>query len=253
VTVLVTGATGTLGRPLVDQLRTAGLNVRAMSRHGAVRADLRTGEGLADAVHGAGVVIHAATSPLTDLKATDVDGTGRLLDAAAKAGGVRHLVYVSIVGIDRAQAYLYYRAKLAAEALIREGRMPWTILRATQFHNLMPERFFPLMGRFGVLPLDPRWQIQPVEVTEVAARLVDIAAAPASGLLPDFGGPEVMTWLEMARRWKRASRSRRLIMPMPVPGALSRQFRDALICPDHRDGKVPFDDWLQRRYREQPS
>jgi uncharacterized protein YbjT (DUF2867 family) len=246
--ILVTGATGELGRPLVEQLRTRGEEVRAMSRHGEVKADLATGEGLDAAVAGVATIVHAASSPVRNLRETDVDGTRRLVAAAEKAG-VGHVVYVSIVGIERAQAYFYYRAKLQAEAIVAAGGVPWTIFRATQFHSLMPERLFPAMSPFGVLPIDPRWQMQPVEVTEVAARLAAVATAAPAGRLPDFGGPQVLTWLEMARAWKRAGGSRKIVLRLPIPGDFSREFRDGLICPEHRDGKVTYEEWLARRYK----
>lgn len=109
--VLVTGGTGRLGRVLVAVLGERGHDVVAASRRGPVRLDLATGEGLDAALEGASVVVHCASAPFRDEQNVDVLGTRRLVDAA----GDRHLVYVSIVGIDRVPT-AYYRAKVAAEA-----------------------------------------------------------------------------------------------------------------------------------------
>ena len=109
--VLVTGGTGVLGRRVVDLLEHTGVETRVLSRGsrpGTIRGDLLTGEGLEVAVRGADTIIHCASSPFRKARRVDVEGTRRLLEAAARAG-VSHLVYISIVGIDRASSYPHYR------------------------------------------------------------------------------------------------------------------------------------------------
>src|SRR5438132_6587934 len=135
--VLVTGGTGTLGRHVVSLLRQSGHRARILSRQprghvDAVRGDLKNGASLAKALAGMEAIIHAASATREPLsgRAVDVRGTRRLLTMARDAG-IRHVIYVSIVGIDRV-AYPYYKTKLAAEAVVRENLVPWTILRATQ-------------------------------------------------------------------------------------------------------------------------
>lgn len=151
--VLVTGGTGTLGRAVVQRLldaAPAGARltdgrpaVRVLSRRSRSAADdrpydwatgdLRSGEGIDAAVTGADVVIHCATT----LGRGDVEATRRLTDAVARQpDGSPHLVHISIVGIDRIPLG-YYRAKLEAERIIESSQVPWTILRATQFHDLI--------------------------------------------------------------------------------------------------------------------
>ena len=118
--VLVTGGTGVLGKQVVERLGSAGLEARVLSRSGrpgTLRGDLSTGEGLDLAVRGAETIIHCASSPFRNARQTDVEGTKRLLEAAITAG-VSHVVYISIVGIDRASSYPYYRIKLDTERLI---------------------------------------------------------------------------------------------------------------------------------------
>jgi len=153
--VLVTGATGTLGRPLVRSLVRKGHTIRAMSRRERagdggtewVKADLRTGEGVASSVSGIEAVVHAATlSGYAEGKMrlrysfihpahTDVGGTQKLVDAARDVG-VAHLVFTSIVGVDQVPMG-YWKHKVQAEAIISSGGIPYTIARATQFYELI--------------------------------------------------------------------------------------------------------------------
>ena len=121
--VLVTGGTGVLGRRVVERLASEGVRARILSRSGrpgTMRGDLRTGEGLKPAVQGVDTIIHCASSPFRKAHQVDVEGTGRLLRAAAEAG-VSHLAYISIVVIDRATSYPYYRIKLETERVIEAG------------------------------------------------------------------------------------------------------------------------------------
>src|SRR5437773_7582049 len=136
-TVLVTGGTGALGRHVVAQLRDLGYAVRVMSRRSApadlsqglawAQADLASAKGLVEALRGVDVIVHAASSPFMHPQRVDVDGTARLLKEA-QAAGVGHIVYISIVGIERFPAYYYYRAKLAVEQQLEQGVLPWSIL-----------------------------------------------------------------------------------------------------------------------------
>ncbi len=140
--ILVTGGAGKLGRLVVKQLSAAGYCVRGMSRRASPgedwpgaewkQADLVTGEGLAEAVQGMDVVVHLAGKGNWKV---DFEGTRRLLEAAQEAG-VSHLVFISIVGIEKVP-YALSKAKLASEDLIEHSGIPWSILRATQFHYLI--------------------------------------------------------------------------------------------------------------------
>jgi uncharacterized protein YbjT (DUF2867 family) len=135
--VLVTGATGRLGQRLLGPLQAAGHSVRQMSRRGTgpggVRGDLATGFDLRTAVAGAELVVHAASDPRGDPWQVDVAGTRRLVEAVDR-DRLRHLVYISIVGVDKIP-YGYYRAKFAAEQVLLASGLPVTLLRVTQFHE----------------------------------------------------------------------------------------------------------------------
>ena len=252
--VLVTGGTGALGRDLVVALRSAGHRARVMSRRSGtgadwVQGDLASGKGLDAAVADMDAVVHAASAAAQPwrLRATDVGGTRRLLDAAKRAH-VKHLVYVSIVGIDGI-AYPYYHAKLAAEAIVAEDIVPWSTLRATQFHTLM-ETFLGAFSRLPRLCAIPfKWQFQPVDTREVASRLVEVTAGPPAGRLPDFGGPEVRTFKSLAESWLKARQLNKRLTNIPMPMKFSRQVAEGrLLSPSHMEGKTTFEQYLVRKY-----
>lgn len=253
---LITGGTGTLGRELAKRLAAAGFTVRIMSRRDRspdddpafdwARALLGTGEGLAEAVAGADLIAHCASSPFRDSVNVDVRGTERLLQSAQEAS-VSHFLYISIVGIDRIPLG-YYSRKLAAERLIEESGLPWSILRATQFHTLIDMQLRALL-RFpiGLVPTDFRFQ--PIDAGEVADRMAEYAGQGPSGRLPDIGGPEVHTLGELARQWAEARGLRRRVIRLPLPGRIAAGFRQGLNCvPDSSYGEVTWGDWLRAKY-----
>jgi uncharacterized protein YbjT (DUF2867 family) len=254
VDVLVTGGTGALGREIVKLLRAGGHRAVVLSRKpGSGRdwrqGDLATGVGLPEAVLGMQAIVHAgsATTQPRRYRQTDVAGTQRLGEAAASAG-VKHLLYISIVGMEGIR-HPYYRAKLAAEAVVREGRVPWSILRATQFHPLI-EVYLNGFSRLPGLTLAPfDWKFQPVDTRDVARRVVEAVIGPPAGGLPDFGGPEVRDLRSLAEAWVRARGSRRRLVNLPLPMQFSRKFADgALVAPEHNDGEITWEQYLERRY-----
>jgi len=252
--VLVTGGTGILGRHVVMLLRQSGHRARILSRQprghvDAVQGDLRTGTGLTKAVGGMDVIIHAASATRETMsrRGTDLRGTRRLL-AAAREANIRHVVYVSIAGIDRVN-FGYYRTKLAAEAIVREGMVPWSILRATQFHRYVEILLTGFSRVPGVLAVPFAWKIQPVEAREVARRVVDIALGEPGGMLPDFGGPEIRDLESLARSWLAARKYRRRLINLWLPFEYSRQFAEGrLTTPEHKDGMMTFDQYLAEKF-----
>jgi len=252
--VLVTGGTGTLGRHVVRQLRDAGHRARILTRHpkghvDTVEGDLTTGAGLLRALSGMDAIIHAAsaTTEVTRGRATDVAGTRRLLTLARDAN-IKHVVFVSIVGIDGV-AYPYYRTKVAAEGVVHENMVPWSILRATQFHQLM-ELFLGIFCRVPGLATVPfNWLFQPVDPGEVARRLVEVVKNDPAGMLPDFGGPEVRDFESLARSWLAARKSRKRLVNLWLPFKASRQFAAGrLLTPEHKDGTITFEQYLAEKY-----
>ncbi|HEX8503448.1 MAG TPA: NAD(P)H-binding protein [Pyrinomonadaceae bacterium] len=253
--VLVTGGAGSLGRALVRVLAREGHAPRVMSRRGRAesapdgvewaRADLLTGEGLAAAVEGAHAVVHAASDPRR-AEAVDVGGTRRLTEAA-RAAGCAHLVYISIVGVD-VIPFGYYRRKLAAEGIIQSSGVPFSVLRATQFHSLVDFLLAQAARVPLLMPLPTDFKFRSVDEAEVAARLSACVAAGPRGRLPDFGGPEVLTLGEMARAWARAKNVGKRIIHLPIPGALAAAFRAGKnTAPEGERGVTGWADWLARR------
>lgn len=255
---LVTGGTGILGRRVVERLRAEGHEARVMSRvdrPGTVKGDLLTGEGLGAAVRGVNTIIHCASnttinnlpSPRKTHQA-DVRGTELLL-RAADAAGVRHVVFISIVGVDR-NPFFYYRAKLEAEGVVERSPVPWTILRATQFHDLILGMVRPLGVLPLVAPVPKGFLFQPVDVGEVADRLVELALSGPAGRVPDFGGPEIRPLAELADAYLRASGQRKRIVEVPLPGRIARALRDgAQVAHGAARGTVSWEEFL----REKPS
>lgn len=243
-TILVTGATGRLGRPTVAALRAAGHDVRALSRRagaGLVNGDLLTGQGLAAALAGADTVVHLATGKAGE---GDVAATEKLLAASADAG-VAHLVLISIVGIEDIPLR-YYRDKVVIERLVRESGVPWTILRATQFHPFVAEMF--TAQRFSPVIFGLTFPLQPIAVEDVAGRLAELADAPPAGRVPDIGGPERRTVRDLARVWTRATGSRRPVVPLALPGRLFGAYAAGhALVPGPEYGRTTFEDALTER------
>jgi len=252
--VLVTGGTGTLGRDVVMLLRHSGHRARILSRQprghvDAVQGDLKTGAGLTRALAGMEAIVHAASATRGPLagRATDVRGTRRLLELAREAN-IGHVVYVSIVGIDGV-AYPYYRIKVAAEAVIRHDIVPWSILRATQFHSFMVFALRAFARLPGIVAIPLAWQFQPVESREVAQRLVDAVLGKPAGMLPDFGGPEVRDFKSIAESWLAARQDTRRLTNLRLPFKVSKLVAEGrLTCPDHKDGLITFDQYLAEKY-----
>lgn len=219
--ILVTGGTGTLGRPTVDLLRAAGHDVRVLSRTPGpdrVVGDLSSDPDLPAAFEGADVVLHLATTAGKG----DVAQTERVV-RASEAAGVGHLVYISIVGVDRVP-YPYYRAKLASEHLVEASPVPHTILRATQFHDFIA-MFVDLQRRLPViLAIDV--PDQPIAVEEVAARLAELVAAGPSGRVADIGGPEQLRLLDAIATLQQHEGTRKPVWRLAIHGKTMRAFRE---------------------------
>ncbi|MGH9089357.1 MAG: SDR family oxidoreductase [Acidimicrobiales bacterium] len=241
--VLVTGGTGTLGRRLVMRLRGEGHEVRVLSRRasqGAYVGDLTTGVGIDAAASGVDLVVHAA-SDTRRLGRSDLEQTRNLLRVCS---GIGHFVYVSIVGID-VIPFGYYRRKLACEREIEGAALPITILRATQFHELIA-MVLRAVERLPVAPLPLDFRFQPVAATDVAGRLCEVVAAEPAGGVVQFGGPEVLTLAEMAQWWRTARGGRpSSLWRLPIPGGVANGFRKGLnTCPDQAVGTERWADYV---------
>jgi uncharacterized protein YbjT (DUF2867 family) len=252
--VLVTGGTGTLGRQVVPRLREAGRTVRVLSRRSHPSADgvaftvgdLATGDGIDAAVDGIETVIHCAGDAKGDeLKA-------RTLVRAASRAGVRHVVNISVVGaeripvvsgVDRAM-FGYFAAKRAAEEVLAGSGLPWTTLRATQFHDLIL-LVARALTKLPLVPVPRGFRFQPVDSGEVADRLVELSLGEPAGYVPDLAGPRVYRADELIHGYLRATGRRRPILPVPLPGGAAGAIRrGANLAPDRATGHRSWDDFL---------
>jgi len=255
--ILVTGGTGTLGRHLIPRLHEAGCKVRVLSRGGHegqdgieyVTGDLATGEGVEAAVTGAETIVHLAGSAKGD-----ADKARNLVQAASQAGA-RHIVYISVVGADRIPVvsgvdramFGYFGAKLAAERLVADSGIPWTTLRATQFHDLTLTTA-QQMAKMPVIPVPSGVKFQPIDTDEVAARLAELALGTPAGLVPDIGGPRVYPMADLLRSYLQASGKHRVLMPVRLPGKAAAAVRaGANLDPDGAVGHRTWEDFLAER------
>jgi nucleoside-diphosphate-sugar epimerase len=206
-------------------------------------ADLVDGRGLAEAVAGVDAIVHAASDPRR-ADEVDVEGTRRLT-AVAVSQSVAHLLYISIVGVDRIP-HLYYQRKLAAEQIVAAGGAPWSILRLTQFHSFV-DRLIARSARTPlVIPLPKRFRFQSVDLADAVARTLHALAAGPGGRLPDYGGPEVLTLGEAAATWRQARGVRKPILNVPMFGKKAAAFRAGLnTAPNGERGAVTFSEWLR--------
>ncbi|MET0295879.1 MAG: SDR family oxidoreductase [Microbacterium sp.] len=241
--IAVAGGTGQVGSHVVDIARERGHDVVVLTRGDGV--DVVTGEGLDAALANVDTVIDVAS--VTTLKTEEAvaffDTSSRTLLAAEERAGVGHHLALSIVGIDVATEG-YYAGKQAQERVVIAGAVPWTILRATQFHEFAEQIF--ARATLGPLHVAPRMRTQPIAAREVAERLVDLAEAGPSGRATDLAGPREESLVEMVRGYARATGHRGWIPGIPLPGESGRQQRDgsALPGPGADLGRQTFAQWL---------
>ena len=240
--VAVAGGTGVVGRHVVRRLHDTGHMPVVLARRCGV--DLTSGAGLDAALDGTDAVIDVVNvATLRRAEAIDFfSGVARYLVSAAERNGVAHMVSLSIVGIEAIPTG-YYAGKLAQEQVLLERGGPVTVQRATQFHEFAGQ---VLARPAGPVALVPRMQVQPIAAREVAASLVDLASGPPRGRAPDLAGPVEEQLVEMARRVLRARGSRRVVVPVRLPGPGGRAAASGSALPGGPGprGCQTFDEWL---------
>jgi uncharacterized protein YbjT (DUF2867 family) len=242
--IAVAGGTGTVGRHVVTIARARGHRVVSLSRASGV--DLVSGDGLAQALKGVDAVIDVTnTQTLNGKKSVDffTAVTGNLLQQE-KASGVRHHVALSIVGTDKAAAG-YYAGKLAQETAVSHSDIPWTILRATQFHEFAGQML--KRSSMGPLVLIPRMATQPVATREVAEALVDAVETGPQGRAGDLGGPERKQLADLVRAVARKQGRTKRVIEFTAPGPLWRAMRNGDLLPQAGAavGRQTFGEWLE--------
>ena len=244
--IVVIGGSGLIGANLVDRLLRRGHDVLAASPRSGVNT--LTGEGLAEALIGAQVVVDVANSPSFEDQAVleFFETSGRRLLAAEDAAGVEHHVALSVVGSDRLPQSGYLRAKMAQERLIKASGIPYTILRSTQFFEFIGGII--QAGTEGdVVRLSPAL-LQPIAADDVAAALADLAVGPPLNGTVEVAGPEALPLDELARRAMAGNGDGRQVIADVHARYFGAELDDASLTPgDHpRLGPTHFQDWLDR-------
>ncbi len=247
--IAVAGGTGTVGRYVVEEGRAAGHEMISLSRSGGIDLRDRTNEPeLRRALEGVDAVVDTtnphtlARKPVTAF----FEEVTRRLHAAGSASGVRRLVTVSIVGVDRVPGWGYYQGKQRHEEATLEGPIPATVVRATQFHEFPTE--IMRTTRKGPVALMVSMRTQPIAARTVGHHLVETATGPVdpSGQMIQIAGPETHDLVELARRYLRRRGTRAVVVPLHVPGAAGRALRGGAVLPSP---EVPlagptFEQWL---------
>lgn len=255
--ILVTGGTGTLGRQLVRQLCNKGFEVGILTTR--PKADLPSGarlftgdltrfETIEPVVREAAVIIHCASNPRQP--AVDVEGTKNILQSIDRRS-LRHFLYVSIAGIDRS-SYPYYKAKYEVEKMVQSADIPWSILRATQFHDLILHRLIEPFdtGEGFPLKIPKGLQFQSVDVRDVSKRIQQIAMSERLRTIITLCGPEPLTIEDMAETYLDVLGRRDKIEPAEMAGEFYDLFRSNINITTWETGKIKWRRFLQNAFQK---
>jgi uncharacterized protein YbjT (DUF2867 family) len=248
--IVVIGGTGLIGKKVVTNLRQRGHEVVAASPSSGVNTV--TGEGLAQALTDAQVVVDVANAPSWEDNAVLAffDTSGRNLLAAEAVAGVGHHVALSVVGTDRLLASGYFRAKMAQEKLIKASPIPYTIVRATQFFEFVGG--IAQSATEGQTVRLPPVLMQPIAADDVAAAVADVALAkPLNGTL-EVAGPEPIRQDELVRQFLTATGDARTVITDRKGLYYGTEVNDQSLTPGDtpRIGPTRFKDWLRGSIRQ---
>lgn len=258
--ILITGGTGLLGSAIANNLQSTGHTIRIMSRgpapvgtpHEWATADLAEQTGLAAAVCDVDVIVHCA-SQSGRVQETDVLGTQALLEVA-KSAGVGHVVYPSIIGIDKIDLS-YYKAKLEAEDIVSHSGIPYTIGRLSQFHHFAMQIIDTAWQKtrwMPVLPLPTRWQFQTIDVRDVATLWRPSILGQATGFLPAMAGPEILTLGAMTSVWRKARGIIKPVVNLSPRTGISIGFTAGFnTLPGTSYGSITWKDYIDETYGPQ--
>jgi uncharacterized protein YbjT (DUF2867 family) len=249
--ILITGSTGQLGSALLQQLKSTEYNVKITSRRKPestgqfewVYSDLVSGEGLEEAVKDVDVIIHTATSPMKNSKIVDVSAFGKFV---SNLPHIKHFIYPSIVGIEDIP-FKYYRHKYEAEELVKNSIIPYSIVRATQFHSFVENTLIskPFFKRYFV---PGSIKFQSVDVGEFANHLIRLIDKGPQGKTDDFGGPDILSLREMAELKIKINNETNKVVSFSLPGKLYDAFFEGKNTNDtQRIGKITFEEFLRQK------
>jgi len=244
--IVVIGGTGLIGSKLVNLLIERGH--RAIAASPASGVNTMTGEGLAEVLEGADVVVDVANSPSFEDKAVleFFETSGRNLLRAAASAGIKHHVALSVVGTDKLAASGYFRGKIAQEKLIRESGIPYTIVQSTQFFE-----FLGGIANSGAkgdsVHLSPAF-VQPISSTDVAAAMADATlGAPVNGII-EIAGPDRMRLADLVQQYLAAIGDKRSVIADKHAAYFGAELEDTTLVPvgAARLGQARIADWLKQ-------
>ena len=245
--IVVIGGSGRIGSRLIKKLRATGQDAVDASPGSGVNTI--TGEGLAEALKGAEVVVDVANSPSFEEKAATAffETSGRNIFAAEKPAGVKHHVALSVVGTERPLGIGYFRAKQAQERLIKESGVPYTILHSTQFFEFVPGII--QAGTEGDVIRIPPALVQPIAADDVATALADLALGAPLNDTVEVAGPDARPMDRFVREFMDAQGDGRRIIADVHARYYGAELDDSSLMPvDHpRFGSTSFEDWLGRQ------
>ncbi|MEO8514035.1 MAG: SDR family oxidoreductase [Ignavibacteria bacterium] len=253
--ILITGASGTLGKQLCKVLTSHNIPYIAISRNEVdieppakwMYIDLNSGEGLEKLPRQIDTVIHLASNASNKNSASDPELTNEMLKFS-RAKKVSHFIYMSIVGIDKIP-YPYYEQKLHSENLVISGNLPYTIFRATQFHQLI-DFFLSNSLKFPIALLQKKFKFQPIDPKSVAKKLYEISQGdPVTGIV-NLGGPEILTYGEMYTDWLKAKDRKAFVINLPAIGNRSKAFVNGYNTCSEKDSQgATWKEYLIYKYR----
>ena len=248
--IVIIGGTGLIGTKTVERLRKKGHDVLAASPNGGVNTI--TGEGLAEALAGAQVVIDLANSPSFEDKAVleFFETSGRNLLAAGKKAGVKHHIALSIVGVERVPDSGYMRAKMAQEKLIRESGIPYTIVHSTQFFEFLGG--IAQGGTVGDITTVSSAYFQPIASDDVADAMADVALSPPVNGVIEIAGPEPIRMSDMVAKFLKATNDPRKVRADSKARYFGAVLDDRSLVPgDHpRIGAINFENWFSQSVQQ---
>lgn len=252
--ILVTGSSGKLGSALTKELKKTEHEVKLTSRRKPedignfdwIYSDFLTGEGLEEAIMDVDVVIHAATSPMKNTKNVDVLALEKFLK---RMGHVKHFIYPSIIGIEDIP-FNYYKHKHKAEVLLKNGNIPYTIIRATQFHSFVENLLLskPIFKRYFI-PGDIKFQS--VDTSEFAKYLIKLINEEPQGKIVEFAGPKIMTLREMAEQKIKINNEENKIFSFSMIGKLYKALLEGKNTNlSQTKGMITFEEYLKNKLNQ---
>ncbi len=259
--IVITGGSGVLGSALARKLQVQNPDFLTISRSRSKTnhyspttevpdlpwqyADLLTGEGLDEALTGRDTVFHLASIPRQTNHDHPETKLMQNLLKAAKNKGIWHLIYISIVGVDKIPLP-YYRAKLEAEQLLQQSGVPYTILRATQFHPFL-DAIMGLLLKWPVGLVPKKFKVQPISIESVVQELINIGEMEPQHKVLNIGGPEVLDFGEVAKLWQEYHDTSKPVINIPIIGKLMKTVANGgLLCEETAPDSITWEAYLQQ-------